>query len=62
MPPQALQVCTIPGLESPFIVVSGTIGEDVAVAMMKAGAAPTYLIKETWHAWRRPWSAKSGMR
>jgi two-component sensor histidine kinase/ActR/RegA family two-component response regulator len=33
------------GLDVPFIVVSGTIGEDVAVAMMRQGAAD-YLLKD----------------
>jgi PAS domain S-box-containing protein len=42
--PIALQVLHETGLDLPFIVVSGTIGEDVAVAMMKAGAHD-YLIK-----------------
>jgi two-component system, cell cycle sensor histidine kinase and response regulator CckA len=42
--PAALQVLHETGLDLPFIVVSGTIGEDVAVAMMKAGAHD-YLIK-----------------
>ena len=42
--PKALQVLHDTGLDLPFIVVSGTIGEDVAVAMMKAGAHD-YLIK-----------------
>ena len=39
---QLLQEC---GLNIPFIVVSGTIGEDVAVAMMRQGAAD-YLLKD----------------
>jgi DNA-binding NarL/FixJ family response regulator len=28
------------GFDIPFVVVSGTIGEDLAVAAMKAGAQP----------------------
>jgi PAS domain S-box-containing protein len=42
--PAALAVLLESGLDIPFIVVSGTIGEDVAVAMMKAGAHD-YLMK-----------------
>ena len=34
----ALEVLKKSGLDIPFIVVSGTIGEDLAVAAMKAGA------------------------
>jgi CheY-like chemotaxis protein len=34
----ALRVLQEQGLDLPFIVVSGTIGEDLAVAAMKAGA------------------------
>ena len=37
----ALELLRASGLDIPFIVVSGTIGEDVAVAMMKAGATTT---------------------
>ena len=44
-PPAALATLHETGLDLPFIVVSGTIGEDVAVAMMKAGAHD-YLIKD----------------
>src|SRR5713226_5155882 len=42
--PSALTLLRESGLDLPFIVVSGTIGEDVAVACMKAGAHD-YLIK-----------------
>jgi len=42
--PAALEVLHETGLDLPFIVVSGTIGEDLAVAMMKAGAHD-YLMK-----------------
>src|SRR3954469_11352280 len=35
---EALNLVRASGLDLPFIVVSGTIGEDVAVAAMKAGA------------------------
>ncbi len=40
----ALRLVQESGLDLPFIIVSGTIGEDVAVAAMKAGAHD-YLIK-----------------
>jgi PAS domain S-box-containing protein len=36
--PEALQVLQEQGLDIPFIIISGAMGEDVAVAMMKAGA------------------------
>lgn len=36
--PAALQLVQERGLDLPFIIVSGTVGEDVAVAAMKAGA------------------------
>jgi PAS domain S-box-containing protein len=36
--PAALRLLQASGRDLPFIVVSGTIGEDTAVAMMKAGA------------------------
>jgi len=42
--PEALVVLQQSGRDIPFIVVSGAIGEDVAVAMMKAGAHD-YLLK-----------------
>jgi len=42
---RALQLLQENGLDIPFIVVSGTIGEDVAVAMMRQGAAD-YLLKD----------------
>ena len=42
--PQALQVLKASGLDLPFIISSGTIGEDTAVAAMKAGAND-FLIK-----------------
>jgi signal transduction histidine kinase len=42
---EALDIVRTSGLDLPFIVVSGTIGEDVAVAAMKAGAHD-YLIKD----------------
>jgi two-component sensor histidine kinase/FixJ family two-component response regulator len=40
----ALAVLLATGLDTPFIVVSGAIGEDLAVAMMKSGAHD-YLMK-----------------
>lgn len=36
--PAALQILKDSGLDLPFIIVSGKIGEDLAVAVMKAGA------------------------
>lgn len=42
--PAALAIVQASALDIPFIVVSGTIGEDNAVAMMKAGAQD-YLMK-----------------
>ncbi len=42
--PKALATVQLSGLDIPFIVVSGTIGEEVAVMMMKAGAQD-YLMK-----------------
>ncbi len=42
--PPALSVLHESGLDIPFIVVSGAMGEEVAVAMMKAGAQD-YLLK-----------------
>lgn len=43
--PSALHVLRETGLDIPFIVVSGSIGEEIAVAMMKAGA-DDYLMKD----------------
>ncbi len=42
--PEALKLLQQSGLDLPFIVISGTIGEDTAVATMKAGAHD-YLMK-----------------
>jgi len=42
--PGALQVLHESGLDIPFIIISGKIGEDLAVAAMKAGASD-YLMK-----------------
>jgi signal transduction histidine kinase len=42
---RALELLKRSGLEVPFILVSGTIGEDTAVAAMKLGAAD-YLLKD----------------
>lgn len=43
--PSALKVLQESGLDIPFIVVSGTIGENVAVLMMRAGAHD-YILKD----------------
>lgn len=42
--PEALQILHECGLDIPFILVSGTVGEEVAVSMMKQGAND-YLMK-----------------
>ncbi len=42
--PAALQILQNRGLDLPFIIVSGTIGEEIAVGAMKAGAHD-YIIK-----------------
>src|SRR5690348_14668263 len=36
--PEALEILKISGLDIPFIILSGTIGEETAVAALKAGA------------------------
>ncbi len=36
--PEALELFHQSGLDLPFIVISGTVGEETAVATMKAGA------------------------
>ncbi len=46
--PAALQVLQESGQDLPFIIVSGGIGEDIAVACMKAGAHD-YLMKGNLH-------------
>lgn len=43
---EALKICNKKGLEIPFIIVSGTVGEDLAVEMMKAGAKD-YIMKKS---------------
>src|ERR1019366_8747838 len=43
--PEALAILHASGHDIPFIVVSGTIGEDVAVGMMRSGAND-YLMKD----------------
>ena len=43
--PAALEILKESGLDLPFIIVSGTIGEENAVAMMKAGAHD-YVMKD----------------
>jgi PAS domain S-box-containing protein len=42
---RALELLQQQGLDTPFIIISGTIGEDVAVATMKGGAND-YLLKD----------------
>ncbi len=42
---RALEMLRESGLDVPFIIISGTIGEDMAVAAMKLGAAD-YLLKD----------------
>ena len=42
---RALELLKASGVDVPFIIVSGTIGEDTAVAAMKLGAAD-YLLKD----------------
>src|SRR4030042_5506593 len=44
--PNALVLLKSKGLDLPFIVVSGKIGEDIAVATMKAGAHD-YIMKDS---------------
>lgn len=44
--PEALALVTGRGLELPFIIVSGTIGEDAAVAAMRSGA-DDYVLKQS---------------
>src|SRR5436190_6053777 len=46
--PAALQLIKDSGLDLPFIIVSGGIGEDIAVAAMKSGAHD-YLMKGNLH-------------
>jgi len=43
--PQALAVLQASGVDLPFIVVSGSVGEDTAVAAMRAGATD-YIMKD----------------
>lgn len=43
--PQALILLQQSGLDIPFIIISGTIGEDVAVEVMRLGASD-YLLKD----------------
>ncbi|MDZ4402454.1 PAS domain S-box protein [Prosthecobacter sp.] len=43
--PRALELLKHRGMDTPFIIISGTIGEDVAVDVMKLGATD-YLLKD----------------
>ena len=45
--PEALQILKSTGRDIPFIIVSGTVGEETAVAALKAGAHD-FLIKGNW--------------
>ena len=49
----ALELLKTTGLEIPFIIVSGCIGEEMAVECMKAGAAD-YLVKQSDYLHRLP--------
>ena len=42
----ALKTCIDKGIDTPFIMVSGTVGEDIAVEMMKSGAKD-YIMKNS---------------
>jgi len=45
--PAALALLQVSGLDLPFIIISGTIGEDTAVAALKAGAHD-FIVKGNW--------------
>ena len=45
--PAALALLQAEGMDVPFIIISGTIGEDTAVAALKAGAHD-FLVKGNW--------------
>jgi DNA-binding response OmpR family regulator len=49
---RALQLSKERGLEVPFIIVSGQIGEETAVAAMRQGR-PTICSRTAWPAWGR---------
>ena len=49
----ALQVLKTSGLGLPFIIVSGAIGEDAAVAAMRAGAYDYVMKNNPFAPWRR---------
>ena len=59
--PAALATLQETGLDIPFIAVSGTIGEETAAGLMKAGAQD-YLKKEIWPASPRWCAARSARR
>lgn len=46
--PEALRIVRARGADIPFILVSGTVGEDVAAEIMRAGAAD-YIMKSNLH-------------
>ncbi|MBF8284341.1 MAG: CheY chemotaxis protein or a CheY-like REC, partial [Anaerolineales bacterium] len=45
--PAALALLQAEGMDLPFIIISGTIGEDTAVAALKAGAHD-FIVKGNW--------------
>jgi CheY-like chemotaxis protein len=51
---QALRHLQERGLDIPFIVVTGTIGDEAAAERIKQGATD-YLLKDGWPAWGRQW-------
>jgi CheY-like chemotaxis protein len=59
--PEALALLKRHGLDVPFIIVSGYIEEETAVAAMKAGAHD-YVMKDASRGWCRRWSASFVMR
>jgi CheY-like chemotaxis protein len=54
----ALMLVRAYGLDTPFIIVSGTIGEDLAVEAMRHGA-DDYLLKTGCRGWVSHWSRRS---
>ena len=50
---RALRLLQERGLDIPFIIVSGTIGEELAVSAMRRRAQPTTCSRTVWRAWDR---------